>query len=107
MTKLPPRMRKGILMNIYNALRDFVVREHVIPGAGLEVQETVSGRVISLPRVMLEAGSQPPRTRTIGLKNVNGFWVDQDGYEIDYVEVEICIGGTVRRGRIFLGLLPP
>lgn len=56
----PSRMRRGPgkLPGLFNALRDFVVRDRVIPGSGLVVNETMSGKIVSLTPSLVDLARQ-------------------------------------------------
>lgn len=46
----------GKLVALFNALRDFVLQERVIPGQGLVVRETVRGRMLGVDPTLVELG---------------------------------------------------
>jgi hypothetical protein len=58
------RRGPGRLVSLFNALRDFVISDRVIPDEGFRVNETVNGRRLSLSQSILELARQYEEARS-------------------------------------------
>ena len=92
---LPAKLRRapGRLKEIINGLIDFCQRNRVTVGAGLKIEETINGKVISVSKT-LEDLAKTVEVDPSALAPSNPTPTD------DYVTVDICVNGVLKKANL-------
>jgi hypothetical protein len=90
------------------ALRYALAGKNISGGPGVTTSQFGNKTTIKARRVMGGGDGGPPNTDTIpigkGTGENEGYWVDVSGNQIDFIELDICVEGTVKKLRL-LGMI--